>query len=164
MPRANPLWLCAISLVLSACSSSGEEAARDWIKRRAPMALPDASSTVPPIVDTPPATFAAGTVQDPFAPGRINQSSAADSSGQANVSGRWRFADTPLDAVRVVGFLEVSGQYVAALEGNAGFVNVKVGDRIGNQQLEVVEISSKGVRLKQSDGSDIWMPITRRGR
>ena len=60
--------------------------------------------------------------------------------------------------------MEVLGQYVVVLEGSSGFVNAKVGDRLGNQQLEIIEISGKGIRLRQPDGSESWVAISRGSR
>jgi len=150
------------ALILGACSASGEDAAAHWVQSRIPVSLPDASASLPSIVDTPPAAYTAKTVVNPFSPGRIGQPRSTNVSAQSESSGRWHFPDAAVDSLRVVGFLEVRGQYVAILEGSSGFVNAKVGDRLGNQQLEIVEISGKGIRLRQADGSESWVPISRR--
>lgn len=157
------VWL-GTALFLSACSASGEDAAQQWVESRAPVALPEASASLPPIVDTPPAAYAAKTVVDPFSPSRIGQSRQNSDTPQSASGGRRYFSDVPVDSLRVVGFMEVLGQYVAVLEGSSGFVNAKVGDRLGNQQLEIIEISGKGIRLRQSDGSESLVAISRGSR
>ena len=158
-------FLCLGSvLILGACSASGEDAAQQWVQSRIPAALPETSSALPPILDTPPAAYTAKTVVDPFLPSRIGQSHSVVGSAQGDSTARLHFADAPVDSVRVVGFLEVRGQYVAVLEGRSGFANAKVGDRVGVQPLEILEISAKGIRLQLADGSESWMPISRRGR
>lgn len=148
------------------CSISGEDAAAQWVQSRTPLVVAMDSSVLPTLVDTPPAVFTAGHVIDPFAPGRIGQplSSAGDVQAGLADGERWQFADSPIDSLRVVGFLELKGRYIGVIEGSAGSVNVKVGDRLGNQQAGIVDISKQGIRLRQTDGSESWMPISRRSR
>lgn len=141
---------------------SGEDAAAQWVQSRTPLETPVDSMVLPKLVDTPPAVFSARHVVDPFAPGRIEQSRNSEGVIRDGLEDRWRFADVPLDSLRVVGFLEVKGRYVAVLEGGSGFVNVKVGDRLSNQQAEILDISKQGIFLRQKDGSESWMPIARR--
>jgi Tfp pilus assembly protein PilP len=122
------------------------------------------SLVVPTLVDTPPAVFTAKHVVDPFAPGRIGQPLSSAGDIQSVPGDRWQLADLPVDSLRVVGFLEVKGRYIGVIEGSAGSLNVKVGDRLGNQQAVIVNISKQGIRLRQTDGSESWMPISRRSR
>ncbi len=151
---------------MGGCSVSGEDAAAQWVESRTPLVVAMDSSVLPALVDTPPAVFTAGHVIDPFAPGRIGQplSSASDVQGGLTDRERWQFADSPIDSLRVVGFLELKGRYIGVIEGSAGSVNVKVGDRLGNQQAVIVDISKQGIRLRQTDDSESWMPIGRRSR
>lgn len=156
------VWVGAVLLLLTACSVSGESEARQWVEAHAPVSSPAASMDLPLIVDTPPTAYTAKGVADPFSLGRIGQSRPSMVSSKAEAPGSVHFADTTLEALRAVGVLEVQGRYVALLEGGSGFANAKVGDRLGNQELEVVEISTKGIRLRKADGSEFWMPINRR--
>lgn len=151
-------------LLLGGCSLSGEDAANQWVQSRTPMAVSLNASVVPELVDTPPAVFTAKPVADPFIPGRIGQTLSAGRDVQGGLGDRWQFADSPIDALRVVGFLEVNGRYIVVMEGGTGSLNIKVGDRLGNQQAEVIDISKQGIRLRQTDGSESWMPISRRSR
>ncbi len=151
-------------LLLGACSISGEDAANQWVQSRTAMMATLDASAVPTLVDTPPAVFTAKHVVDPFMPGRIGQALTSGKDIQSDPEGRWQFADSPVDALRVVGFLEVKGRYIGVVEGSAGSINVKVSDRLGNQQAEIVDISKQGIRLRQMDGSESWMPISRRSR
>lgn len=155
------VWF-AQALSLTACSVSGEDDAQQWVAARTPVQLPAAAVSLPSIVDTPPAAYTAKAVVDPFSPGRIGQARSTTSSVQDASSGRVHFTDAALEGLRVVGILEAEGKYVALVEGSSGFANVKVGDRLGNQQLDVVEISKKGVRMRKADGSESWIPINRR--
>lgn len=158
-------WFCIGScFLLGACSVSGEEAASQWVQSRTPLVAPANSSVLPTLVDTPPAVYTAKHVIDPFAPGRIGQSFTSGSNVQAVIGERWHFADAPVDSLRIVGFLEVKGRYVGVVEGSAGSANVKAGDRLGNQQAEIIDISKQGIRLRQTDGSESLMPIDRRSR
>lgn len=158
-------WFCIGScFLLGACSVSGEEAASQWVQSRTPLVAPANSSVVPTLVDTPPAVYTAKHVVDPFAPGRIGHPLAPGSDIQAVIGERWYFADAPVDSLRIVGFLEVKGRYIGVVEGSAGSVNVKAGDRLGNQQAEIIDISKQGIRLRQADGSESWLPIARRSR
>ena len=163
--RRHRCFVClSLALTLTACSVSGEDAARQWVTSRTPVPMPVASMAVPLIVDTPPAAYTAKAVVDPFSPGRIGQSRSTAGSVQDEASGKAHFADASLEDLRVVGILEVRGQYVALVEGSSGFANARVGDRLGNQQQDVVEISRKGIRLRKADGSESLMPISRQGR
>jgi Tfp pilus assembly protein PilP len=155
------VWF-AQALSLTACSVSGGDDAQQWVAARTSVVLPAEAMSLPSIVDTPPAAYTAKAVVDPFSPSRIVQTRSAISSVQDAASGRVHFADATLEGLRVVGILEAEGKYVALVEGSSGFANVKVGDRLGNQQLDVVEISKKGVRMRNADGSESWMPINRR--
>lgn len=158
-------WFCiGSSFLLGACSVSGDDAASRWVQSRTPLVPPANSSVVPTLVDTPPAVYTAKHVVDPFAPGRIGQPFTSGNDSQAVIEERWHFADAPVDSLRVVGFLEVKGRYVGVIEGSAGSLNVKAGDRLGNRQAEIIEISKQGIRLRQTDGSESWMPIARRSR
>lgn len=146
------------------CSVSGEDAAAQWVRSRTPLDVVMDSSVVPTLFDTPPAVFTAGHVIDPFAPARIGQSLSAAGDTQRVPGERWQFADSPVDSLRIVGFLEVKGRFIGMIDGSAGSANVKVGDRMGNQQAVIVDISKQGIRLRQTDGSESWMPISRRSR
>ena len=151
---------------MGACSASGEDAATQWVQSRTPLVVAMDSSVLPALVDTPPAVFTARHIVDPFALGRIGQtlSSASDIQGELGDGARWQFAGSPVDSLRVVGFLELKGRYIGVIEGSSGSANVKVGDRLGNQQAVIVDISKQGIRLRQTDGSESWMPINRRSR
>ena len=164
----RPSFLCCLGscVALAACSASGEDAAAQWVESRSPLVVPNDPSLVPMLVDTPPAVFTAKHVIDPFAPGRIGQplSSVGEIQGELGDGKRWQFAASSVDSLRVVGFLELKGRYIGVIEGSAGSANVKVGDRLGNQQAVIVDISKQGIRLRQIDGSESWMPISRRSR
>lgn len=158
-------WFCIGScFFLGACSVSGEEAASQWMQSRTTLVVPVNSSVVPTLVDTPPAVYTAKHVTDPFAPGRIGQSLASNSNIQPVIGERWHFPDASVDSLRIVGFFEVKGRYIGIVEGSAGSANVKVGDRLGNQQAEIIDISKQGISLRQTDGSESLMPIGRRSR
>lgn len=126
------------------------------------MPFPAASLDLPTIADTPPALYLAKGVADPFSPGRIGQSRPTIGAAQDEGPGRMYFADAAVEDLRIVAVLEVRGQFVTLVEGSSGSANVKVGDRLGSQQEEVVEIARKGIRLRKADGSEYWMPISRR--
>lgn len=162
MPLPNYAVCSCVALVLCACADAGERAAQSWMQSRVSMARPDPSAGLPDIVDTPPATYSANAIVDPFSLGRIGQSRSEPV--QVDSSNRVRLGGYAIDTLRLVGFLEVHGHYVAMVEGGAGYVNVKPGDRISNKELEVVEISAKGIRLRQADGVESWMLISRRSR
>lgn len=153
-----------VGLLVSACSANGERAANEWIKSQAVDAKIDSIAPLPPIMDTPSAAYTAKAVVDPFLPGRITKTRMNETVALTERSGKVHFAETALDALRVVGFLEVQGQYVCVLEGASGYGNAKIGDRLGRQQAEIVAISAKGIRLQQTDGVESWMPISRRSR
>lgn len=154
----------ASCMVLGACSVSGEDAANQWKQSRTPTVAAFDASIVPALLDTPPAVFNAKDVVNPFMPGRIGQVLVSGKDIRSDLGGRWQFADSPIDALRVVGFMEIKGRYIGVIEGSAGSFNVKVGDRLGNQQAEIVDISKQGIRLRQMDESESWMPIGRRSR
>lgn len=162
MPLPNYAVCCCVALAMCACSDTGARAAQSWMQSRVSMARPDPSAGLPDIVDTPSATYAAKTIIDPFSAGRIGQSRSEPV--QVDSSSRVRLGGYAIDTLRLVGFLEVQGQYVAMVEGGSGYVNVKPGDRISNKELEVVEISARGIRLRQADGVESWMLINRRSR
>ena len=164
--RTRVLFCLGGCFLLGGCSVSGEDAAAQWVQSRKPLVVPNDPSAVPTLVDTPPAAYTARHVVDPFAPGRIGQplSSAGDIQGVHSDGERWKFVDSSVDSLRVVGFLALKGRYIGVIEGNAGSGNVKVGDRLGNQQAVIVDISKQGIRLRQTDGSESWMPISRRSR
>lgn len=161
-----PQWLlnfCIAGLV-SACSASGEEAANQWISEQTTGVRSASAAALPAIKETPAATYTAKDVTDPFLPERINKTRQRNSVSQSELPGRVHFAETAVEALRMVGFLEVKGQYVCVLEGPSGYGNARVGDRISSQQAEIVAISAKGARLRHADGSESWMPITGRSR
>jgi Tfp pilus assembly protein PilP len=160
--RARNILGMASYLVLGGCSVSGEDAANQWVQSRTPMVAAFDASIVPALLDTPPAVFNAKDVVNPFMPARIGQALVSEKDVLPESGGQWQFADSPIDALRVVGFLEVKGHYIGMIEGSAGSINVKVGDRLGNQQAEIVDISKQGIRLRQMDDSESWMPIGRR--
>lgn len=162
MMRQRLLPCCCIAALMSGCSVSGEDAAHQWISAQASEEKPVLAGALPPIIQTPAATYAAKEVMDPFMPERITKVSVRNSARQGELPGRAHFAETTVDSLRVVGFLEVHGQYVCVLEGPTGYGNARVGDRLGTQQAEIVAISAKGARLRQADGSEFWMPITKR--
>ena len=159
-------WLAClcIAVLVSACSASGEDAANEWIQAQSVGEKIGSVSALPPVRDTPSATYSAKDVVDPFLPGRIAKTRMRDTIGLAGFSGKVHFAETAVDALRVVGFLEVQGQYVCVLEGPSGYGNARMGDRLGSQQAEITAISAKGIRLRQTDGAESWMPISRRSR
>jgi len=163
MRRHKCFGCFGLAFALTACSASGEDDARQWIANRISVPFPATSLDLPSIVDTPPALYLAKSVVDPFSPGRIGQSRPTAGPVQDEASGRVHFSDATVEDLRAVGFLEVRGNYVMLVEGSSGFANVKAGDCLGNQQEEVVEIARKGIRLRKADGSEYWMPISRRG-
>lgn len=155
---------CWPVLTLSGCSGNGEEAAAQWIRSQSLVERPGLSALLPGIVDTPPAAYNVKDVVDPFLPTRILKLSRRDEPRPAGFFGRIHFSEAALETLRVVGFLEVQGQYVGVLEGAAGYGNARIGDRLGREQAEVMGISAKGIRLRQTDGPEFWMPISKRSR
>lgn len=162
MPRPRKLFCIGWCCLLGACSVAGEDAAKQWVQSRTHLVAPIDSSVVPKLVDTPPAVFTAKHVADPFASDRIGQSMSSRGDAQLGLGNRWWFADAPADSLRIVGFVQINKRYIGVIEGNDVSANVKVGDRLGNQQSEIVEISKQGIRLRQMDQSESWMPIGRR--
>lgn len=162
MTRPRKLFCIGACCLLGACSVSGEDAAKQWVQSRTPLVVAINASLVPKLVDTPPAVFTAKHVVDPFTPGRIGQPLSSGDDAHVGPRDRWWFAEVPADSLRVVGFLEIKKRYIGVIEGSVGSANVKVGDRLGNQQSEIVDISKQGIRLRQTDGSESWMPIGRR--
>lgn len=159
------IWSCiGIAVVVCGCSAGGEEDAQRWIREQSSERHLAPTAALPTLIDTLPAAFTAKDVIDPFSPTRIVQTQQGNEEAKAGFSEKVRFGDSPLDALRVVGFLEVQRKYIGLVEGPSGFVHVHVGDLLGNAQAEITGISAKGIQLRQADGAELWLLTSKRSR
>ena len=153
----KPFLMGISAFVLTGCMAAGEDAAQEWVSKQRLAGNPMPSGALPSIEDTPPATFTAINVVDPFSPERVSQQRAINSAQQGDSNGKVYFSNLPLSAVRNVGFIASQGHRSTAVDGAGVYVYPQVGDRLSNEQIEIVEISAKGIRMRQADGSEFWL-------
>jgi len=111
-------------------------------------------------------TYSAGHLKDPFEPTIIQQAKTVKSSskgkGPKPIEGRARelLESFPLDALRMVGTLELGNTLWALLKTNDGTVHrIKTGNYIGQNHGKIIKITESKIQLSEivPDGLGDWM-------
>ena len=150
---------------LVACSRDTDDLEQyiDEVNARPARAL----KPIPEIAPYEPALYAALDLRDPFVPNEIfspaeSEDADVDVSGPRPIAGRQRepLESFPLDSLRMVGTIEISGIPYALIRSNEPIVyRVKQGDYMGQSHGQVMRVDPSALVLKElfADGAGRWV-------
>jgi Tfp pilus assembly protein PilP len=73
-----------------------------------------------------------------------------------------RFPEASVESLRLVALLRKQGQSVGLVSDGARYENLRKGDFLGREQVEVLSITERGILLRQSDGLERLMKFNQR--
>jgi len=169
----RPLSLLAglvMALLLSACSSSEQEALQRWITEQNALSKPRVQPLPEPKKFTPQAYGGDGQT-DPFSNQKLSQALKRE-SGQANANAalvtpelsrrKETLESFPLDAMSMVGSLIQAGKPVALVKVDSLLYQVKTGNYLGQNYGRVMKITETDVVLREvvQDAGGEWIERT----
>lgn len=159
-------WLCLpFALLLSGCAPEMDdlETYIGEVKQRPARKL----DPIPEIAPYVPVPYVAAELRDPFVPNEIfnpeeSQPVAGNKGGPRPVAGREKepLEAFPLDSLRMVGTLQIAGTPYALVRSSEPFIyRVRVGDYLGQNHGQVLNVSATGMVLKElfADGAGRWV-------
>jgi type IV pilus assembly protein PilP len=146
----------AMAVLLIGCGESSREAVQVWMQHERTLHKPTAQPSPAPI-DDQPQTYTHQQGIEPFSTQRLLSAVPADVLLPAKAA---RLAaalnrvpppleESPIEAIRLVGSLQRGGVALALLRVNGLIYSVRVGDRLGQDQGRVSEISLTRLLLRE---------------
>lgn len=151
-----------VIVLITGCWSSGESAAQAWIANQREALGGDV--TLPAlngVIDTEPVTYNAKGAADPFSP-KVALQSRNDIVTSIHGAQNVRFPEASVESLRLVALLRKQGQSVGLVSDGARYENLRKGDFLGREQVEVLSITERGILLRQSDGLERLMKFNQR--
>jgi type IV pilus assembly protein PilP len=159
-----------VCLVLTACSSSGQEELQQWMTEQRNLTKPKVEPLPEPTKFSPQAYTQEGAVE-PFSPQKLTQALNRDSNRATANAGliapelsrrKEPLEAMPLDAVAMVGSLIKLGQPVALVRVDNLLYQVRVGNYLGQNYGRITKISETEVALREivQDAAGEWLERT----
>lgn len=159
-----------VCLVLTACSSSGQEELQQWMTEQRNLTKPKVEPLPEPTKFSPQAYTQEGAVE-PFSPQKLTQALNRDSTRATANAGliapelsrrKEPLEAMPLDAVAMVGSLIKQGQPVALVRVDNLLYQVRVGNYLGQNYGRITKISETEVALREivQDAAGEWLERT----
>lgn len=159
-----------VCLVLTACSSSGQEELQQWMTEQRNLTRPKVEPLPEPTKFSPQAYTQEGAVE-PFSPQKLTQALNRDSNRATANAGliapelsrrKEPLEAMPLDAVAMVGSLIKQGQPVALVRVDNLLYQVRVGNHLGQNYGRITKISETEVALREivQDAAGEWLERT----
>ncbi|WP_096667078.1 pilus assembly protein PilP [Polaromonas sp. AET17H-212] len=159
-----------VCLVLTACSSSGQEELQQWMTEQRNLTKPKVEPLPEPTKFSPQAYTQEGAVE-PFSPQKLTQALNRDSNRATANAGliapelsrrKEPLEAMPLDAVAMVGSLIKQGQPVALVRVDNLLYQVRVGNYLGQNYGRITKISETEVALREivQDAAGEWLERT----
>jgi type IV pilus assembly protein PilP len=160
--------LALVFLMAATLSGCGGDYAdlREWMQSTQANLGKPSIPKIPNVQSYVALTYLGSDLSDPFSPNKIDPDKAKIKSGQwapdfeARMA-RYNIMETyPLEGMRMIGYLNINHQPLAAISVNDMVRQVKVGEYIGLNFGKVTGISDEGLNLEEviedSDGN--WVP------
>ena len=157
--------LLGMALLLAACSTgSDHEDLRRWMND----AAKDAKGKIPPLPQVTPyeaVAYDAGNLLDPFKSAKIGveQQKSSGSGLQPDMNRpREPLEAYPLESLKMIGYLNINRQPMAAIAVDGKVKQIKVGDYAGLDFGMVTKITDKEVVLREliQDSAGDWSERT----
>lgn len=161
------LAFLSLLLVLSACSSSGDDELQQWMTAQRNMSKSRVDRLPEPTKFSPQAYTEEGSVE-PFSSQKLAQALKRDSNQAASNAAliapelarrREPLEASPLDTVAMVGSLIRAGQPVALVRVENLLYQVRVGNYLGQNYGRITKVSETGVTLREivQDAAGEWI-------
>lgn len=173
MNGSKYLAVCALfsaTIVISGCSSSGEDELQDWMKEQRNAAKPRVEPLPAPSKFSPQAYNQAGSIE-PFSNQKLTQALRRDSNQTSSnaaliapeLSRRKEPLEAlPLDSVSMVGSLVKGGSPVALVKVDNLIYQVRVGNHLGQNFGLITKVTETGISLREivQDAAGEWIERT----
>lgn len=173
MRRSYRFWLVATvlgSVVLSGCSSAGQDEIQDWMKEQRDAARPKIDPLPEPSKFSPHAYSQAGEVE-PFSNQKLTQALKRDSNQTSSNAAliapelarrKEPLEAQPLDSVSMVGSLMRTGKPVALVKVDNLIYQVRVGNYLGQNYGLITKVTETGISLREivQDAAGEWIERT----
>ena len=157
-------------LVISGCSSSGQNEIQDWMKEQRDAARPKIDAIPEPSKFSPRAYSQAGEVE-PFSNQKLTQALKRDSNQTSSNAAliapelarrKQPLEASPLDAVSMVGSLIRSGKPVALVKVDNLIYQVRVGNYLGQNYGLITKVTETSISLREivQDAAGEWIERT----
>ena len=167
MRRCLPLLVLGGVLVLSGCSSSGEDELRQWMAEQRNQTRPKVDPIPEPKKFSPQA-YAQESALEPFSQQKLTQALKRDSTQVAanaaliapELARRKEALESfPVDAMAMVGSLTRSGQPVALVRLDNLIYQVRLGNYLGLNYGKVTKIGETEIVLREivQDATGDWV-------
>ena len=161
------LAFLSLLLVLSACSSSGDDELQQWMTAQRNMSKSRVDRLPEPTKFSPQAYTEEGSVE-PFSSQKLAQALKRDSNQAVSNAAliapelarrREPLEASPLDTVAMVGSLIRAGQPVALVRVENLLYQVRVGNYLGQNYGRITKVSETGVTLREivQDAAGEWI-------
>lgn len=162
--------LIAVSVVLAACGSSGDEELRHWMAELRATTKPRVTPLTEPKKFFPqPYAMEAGI--EPFNPVKLTQALRRESTQSASNAAliapemarrKEPLEAYPLDVMAMVGSLDKKGTPTALLKVDKLLYQVKVGNYIGQNYGKITRITENSIQLREivQDATGDWIERT----
>ena len=161
------LAFLSLLLVLSACSSSGDDELQQWMTAQRNMSKSRVDRLPEPTKFSPQAYTEEGSVE-PFSSQKLAQALKRDSNQAASNAAliapelarrKEPLEASPLDSVAMVGSLIRAGQPVALVRVENLLYQVRVGNYLGQNYGRITKVSETGVTLREivQDAAGEWI-------
>jgi type IV pilus assembly protein PilP len=159
--------LIALSALLAACGSSGDDELRQWMAELRATTKPRVTPLTEPKQFLPQAySMEAGT--DPFNPGKLTQVLKRESTQSASNAAliapemarrKEPLEAYPLDVMAMVGSLDKKGVPTALLKVDKLLYQVRVGNYIGQNYGKITRITENSIQLREivQDATGDWI-------
>ena len=161
------LAFLSLLLVLSACSSSGDDELQQWMTAQRNLSKSRVDRLPEPTKFSPQAYTEEGSVE-PFSSQKLAQALKRDSNQAVSNAAliapelarrREPLEASPLDTVAMVGSLIRAGQPVALVRVENLLYQVRVGNYLGQNYGRITKVSETGVTLREivQDAAGEWI-------
>ena len=161
------LAFLSLLLVLSACSSSGDDELQQWMTAQRNLSKSRVDRLPEPTKFSPQAYTEEGSVE-PFSSQKLAQALKRDSNQAVSNAAliapelarrREPLEASPLDSVAMVGSLIRAGQPVALVRVENLLYQVRVGNYLGQNYGRITKVSETGVTLREivQDAAGEWI-------
>lgn len=162
----RPHVIVLAGLVLSACTSSGEDELRDWMVEQRANTKPSVTPLTEPKKFVPESYDQEGMLE-PFNPLKLTQALRRDSTQIAANAAliepemkrrKEPLEAYPLDAIAMVGSLNKSGIPTALVKVDNLIYQVRAGNYLGQNYGKILRINETSVQLREivQDGTGDW--------